>query len=100
VSVPGLIPLWLWLVIDGAAAYRLWRLLAHDTFPPVARARDAVLVRYGDRWPGELLTCPWCLGWWVSVLVVAGTALVPGWWLPAAAALTLSTVVGLMAERV
>ncbi len=93
------VPVWLWVLVDVLAAYRLWRLAAHDTFPPVARVRDAVLNRYDGRWPAELLMCPWCLGQWIAFGVVAASWLLPGWWLPLAAALALSAAVGLLAER-
>lgn len=52
------------------AALRMYRLLALDTFPPLARARDRLVgVRYEQavaefRRPllAEWLTCAWCSG--------------------------------------
>lgn len=45
-----------------------------------------------------LLVCPWCIGFWVSVFVVAARRFLPAWDY-AARALAASAVTGLLAER-
>lgn len=80
-------------LIMALAVYSITRLLGTDSFPPIEKAR----TWFYDRWPhdgystkvrpvrgqwivtgstyyvnigvwqGELLHCPWCLGWWVAL---------------------------------
>jgi hypothetical protein len=67
------------LVILILAAYRLWMLIAKDSITQPWRVR---LLSYDDtggmnRWPNphrrlaEFVHCPWCLGFWLSLGVVA-----------------------------
>jgi len=60
-------------------AYRLWMLIAKDSITQSWRVR---LLGYDDtgarnRWPhprkrlAEFVHCPWCLGFWLSLLVAA-----------------------------
>lgn len=67
------------LVLLAVASYRLWRLLAEDDI--VDRPRRWLLGlgdwKVGQPAPesyreklADLLTCPWCLGFWIAV----------GWW--------------------
>lgn len=67
------------LLILVLGAYRLWMLLAKDTLTQRWRVR---FLGYDDtgarnRWPhphkriAEMVHCPWCLGFWIS-LGVAG----------------------------
>lgn len=66
------------LVVLVLGAYRLWMLLAKDTITQAWRTR---LLGYDDtgarnRWPhphkrlAELVHCPWCLGFWISLACV------------------------------
>lgn len=55
----------IYTILIGAAAYRLWHVIAvDDIFEPV-RAR---LPYEGtvSRWLVDMLYCPWCLGWWIA----------------------------------
>lgn len=63
------------LVILVLGAYRLWMLLAKDAITERFRVR---FLGYDDtgnrnRWPNphktiaEMVHCPWCLGWWISL---------------------------------
>lgn len=82
------------------AAYRLTRFITTDTFPPVARIRIFFEERWGDDgdW-AEMVSCPYCAGFWVSGLVLAATramGLIPlprpivfALWLPLAGAQAL-----------
>lgn len=98
-NLPYGLPWWLWTLLNIGAVYRVTRLIVHDAFPPVARVRDAVLVRYDGRWPAYLITCEWCSSQWVAFIAVAGTAVLPEVWAPLAAALTLSAVTGWISEH-
>ncbi len=54
-------------VILVAAVYRVFRLIAFDTITDGVRAR----LFKGDRLPGLQLfiECPWCAGFWLTLLV-------------------------------
>lgn len=85
-------------------SYRLWRILAADTILDkprdwlTRRARQQVSRGYRQQLD-IFLHCPWCLGWWISLL----------WWLawlawPHAATLVavpfaLSAIVGLIVRN-
>jgi hypothetical protein len=60
------------LLLLALAAARLTHLVTTDTIldrPRLAASRW--------EWSETLLTCPWCIGWWISLLVVAA---VPPLW--------------------
>lgn len=106
-------------VLTAFASFRLTRIVVGDTWYPTERFRDWLKTKKAkneDRqsafepgtplrkryahwtkfWTeiGELFTCPWCFGWWISGLMVlivdiyVGIPLPLLWW-PA-----VSTVVG------
>lgn len=65
------------LLVLILGAYRVWMLIAKDTITQRLRAR---LLGYDDtgkrnRWPNphksiaELVHCPWCAGFWISLAV-------------------------------
>lgn len=89
-------------VLACAAAYRLWRLLAHDDLPPMVRIRDwferVVDARFGASWAAGV-RCAACSGAWCSFGVVG----VVWYWrplpLPALWFGAVSTVVILVAQR-
>lgn len=90
-------------VLTCLAAYRLWRLLGADMLPIVKGPRDRlgdwIAARHGDDWADGFTSCPWCLGFWCSCIVVAlvwaYTSLpLPALWFPA-----VSTVVGLVGSN-
>lgn len=87
-------------VIDALATYRLTRLVQRDTLPPVRRAREHVME--SDEVPEsvkELLDCPWCLSFWVGLLVVWLRRAAPRAWRPVALALAASAVTGLISTQ-
>lgn len=64
-------------LILAAAAYRIWRMLAEDTvfdgprhwlvgLPWGWQEGDAIPQKYRVAL-AEFLTCPWCLGFWISL---------------------------------
>lgn len=81
--------------ILALAIYSITRLIVTDSFPPIEKLRTkffehfphdgfstlkrpirgewvsvgrSYLVNIGT-WQGELVSCPWCAGWWVSLAV-------------------------------
>lgn len=54
------------------AAYRLQRLVTTDDWPPSERFREIVAERFGPEsaWY-DLVTCPWCIGSWITFVTYA-----------------------------
>jgi hypothetical protein len=86
------------------AAFRTYRLAAHDSLPPLERARNwAVGAHFhGARPPtfdrpllADWLACAWCSGAWYSAAWYAAWLLWPRETLYAAAPLALSAAVGI-----
>jgi hypothetical protein len=64
------------IIAVGLTSFRLTRLLARDTFPPLAVQRARIAARWGsDSWQAYLSECQWCAGVYVSA-AVTGAA----WW--------------------
>jgi len=87
------------LLIFGIAAYRLTRVFLYDHM--FDRARSWVWKR---RPPenggiGYLLTCAWCMGFWVSSLLVFAYIIVPVPTTVFALILGLNALVGWIAAR-
>lgn len=92
------------------AAYRIWRLLAEDSILDRPRRR---LLRLGKDWKSDgdpvpsgyregwaiFLTCPWCLGFWLSIGIYLLWVWFPGEVLIASTVLAVSTGVGLIREN-
>lgn len=97
------------VAVNALAAYRLTRLITRDSFPPVARVRDAVVDKLDARQDAKgdptthplatLITCPWCAGFWVAAGVAVAATVAPRWWPAIAYPLAFSGVTGLLAER-
>lgn len=98
------------LMVDAAATFRLARLVASDTFPPVAKLREAFVDRHTkivhddetgghdhvpDSW-AELVECPWCNSWWIALGVVAARRIAPKQWDVVARALAFSATAGVV----
>lgn len=86
------------LVVNVLAAFRLTRLWISDSLPPLPRLRRYLLRRLGTNPLAELVDCPWCAGWWISlgVVLLASTG---SWWSWVAVPLAVSALVGLLAAR-
>lgn len=84
---------WFLFVLVVLAAYRVTRIITSDTI--TRRARERYVP---SRWL-EAITCPWCVGFWVSGAAV-GIVLLFGVSLPLPVAwwFALSAAVGLIAE--
>lgn len=88
-------------VVLGLTSYRLTRLITTDTFPPVQGFRRWVRRRTAraedDGWQYELITCPWCMGAWISGALVLITDLfvsVPYPWLMWGVVATITGFIG------
>lgn len=101
-NVPGI-----WeAVLLSAFAYRLWRLLAEDVILEHPRRW---LVRLDRDWEeglalpdgyrfglAEFINCPWCLGFWLSVLVWLAWLVEPTGTLVVAVPFAISVAVGVI----
>ena len=104
-----MIPGWWQFLLLALAAYRVWRLLAEDEIldGPRARLLGAAGWRpdHGDPPAGfryglsGFITCPWCLGFWITVAAWAAWRLAPGLTVEAAVPFALSATVGIVAGR-
>lgn len=84
------------LIVVTLAAYRTWRLLGRDDWPPIVAARGWLGRRWeGSRW-FDGVDCPWCLGSIIAGAYVAGVAQVTSVPLPGIAALAVACGVGLI----
>lgn len=87
------------LLADALACHRITRLIHEDTV--FDRPRDAAkqwLHDEGHTKVLELAGCPWCISVYVAVGVVAARRLVPRAWAPAARALAVSSVAGIISS--
>lgn len=97
------------LAVNALAAYRLTRLMTRDSLPPLPQVRQHVLDKLDEIQDAkgstashplsELVHCPWCVGFWISVGVVGAATLAPRAWRPMATALAFSAVVANIAVR-
>lgn len=113
---------WVALVL-ALGVYRIVRLVGWDEFPPVARARAWVVgerkvkVGSGNAQMGltngaaddevvfdrplleHFLTCPFCVGFWLSVLAYVAWLEEPRWTLYGLGSFALSGAVGLVSKN-
>jgi uncharacterized protein DUF1360 len=96
-------------VLLALAAFRIWRLIAADTIFDGPRKwiiglgyrwadGDPIPKKYREHW-GIFMECPWCLGFWISVVVWAAWLAVDDWAVGLAVPWALSAVVGLVREN-
>lgn len=86
-----------YVILIGAAAYRLWRLVAEDSITEAPR--EWVLER-SPGWVEEMVACPWCLGSWVAFGLTWLTDATIGVPAPVLVALAAAVVVGWLGSRV
>jgi hypothetical protein len=86
--------------IWALAAARLTRLWTRDSLPPLPAFRQYVATRWGHKAWSELVDCPWCAGFWITLgaCAVASTPAEPvlRW---VAVPLALSMIVSLLAAH-
>lgn len=88
-------------LVLGLAGYRAWRIVALDSI--TERPRMWLLGRDGRvaEWLGDMLLCPWCLGFWITggmTFVVWQWWGLP-WWLAVFMWLAASAVCGMLGSR-
>lgn len=64
-----------WAITIGLAAFRLYRIAGVDTITEPFHGRLNASRHPVGRWFSDLVSCPWCIGWWASVGLSA-----LGWW--------------------
>lgn len=87
------VPSWWAFTLLTLAAYRTWRLLAHDLIHDPLRHR---LVRAESK-QEEFLQCPWCAGFWIALAWWLAWCAWPHGTLVAAVPFALSAIVALIA---
>ena len=112
---------WIGLVL-ALAAFRITRLIGWDDLPPVARARAWVTGasmrsqstsntamrltndESKDTWVykrpllAHMITCPYCMGFWVAAVTYIAWVFVPTQMLYVAAVFALSGAIGIIAR--
>lgn len=95
---------WINLVILALGSYSITRLIVTDSFPLFEKPRKWILERFPaeghasqikpkrgtsrrtsnniyiveeGHWLGELISCPWCSGWWVSLAIWVAFMFIP-----------------------
>lgn len=67
-------------LLIGFAAYRVYRIIGMDQITEPLRApllaRDD---RQPYRWIMDLITCPWCNGWWITGAAALALGHLYGW---------------------
>lgn len=106
-------PEWWLVALSTLAAYRVTRLVTADkiTEPIFERLRWWLENRWVAKHPGAnvsdtgwesklayLLSCPWCLGFWVSGVTTVVVSLVYGLDYPVITWFAMSTAIGLLAR--
>lgn len=65
-----------WTALIGLAAFRLWRLAAVDSITEPFHGRLRASTHPVAQWFDSLVSCPWCLGFWLATALTWGV-----WWL-------------------
>lgn len=95
-------------VVLALAAYRLTRLIGWDTFPLAARARawatgeyrmNAGAIAYRRSGVLHLVECPFCVGWWISLVLYLLWLTAPSVTMYASVPLAISGAVGLVSKN-
>ena len=82
---------WLDLILIALAVYRLTKFVMIDDgpFDLMLKARDWVFDRFDEEhWINKGLSCPWCISFWLSLVVLFLPAVVY-WWLGIAGLVSL-----------
>ncbi len=98
-NAPNVFPAWWAAVIMALAVFRVYRLIAEDDI--FDRPRDWLLDRFKEERLGKLdvlITCPWCLGWWLGLLTWVAWLATPSWTVGLCFPWALSALVALAAK--
>lgn len=102
------------IVTDDFPLFRIPRKWIKDRFPPDdyamevrppsrvkwRRTSNGVYVVEEGHWIGELISCPWCAGWWVSLAVWVSFLFLPTLTLGLLVPFALRALVGGYANRI
>jgi hypothetical protein len=118
---------WFNLFVLTVGSYSITRLLVTDSFPLFERPRQWLFKNYPPEgfasqskpprgvwrktsnniyvvdeghWLGELLSCPWCAGWWVSLAVYIGFVFAPAVTVFILVPFTMRAIVGGYANKI
>lgn len=56
----------IWTLLIGLVAFRLWRLAAMDSITEPIHGRLRASTHPVAQWFDTLVSCPWCLGFWLA----------------------------------
>lgn len=87
---------WVALILT-LGTFRVLRLVAYDTFPPIEKLRQRIVGSV--EWRIELVNCRFCLSFWIGLIVYLCWRWLPTETLYAAAPSALSGAVGLIAKN-
>lgn len=96
---PNVIPEWWAALVMALAVFRVYRLIAEDDI--FDRPRDWALDKLKEERLEKLdalITCPWCLGWWLSLFTWLAWLVTPGWTTGLCFPWALSAAVALIAK--
>lgn len=102
------IPDWYTLVLLAAAAYRVFRLLSEDTILDGPRAWVLGYRGWKEGRPlpdsyrtkaAEFVSCPWCLGFYIALLIYLFWLWQPGWTTTISVPLAISCFVGMLEKH-
>lgn len=88
-------PIWLWLLVNALAVYRITRLITDDLIADGLRSR---VTRLGEPWASGI-ECPWCVSFWIACVVVVVAWTLPQVWAPWAVIFAFSAVAGFLASH-
>lgn len=83
-------------VLLALATFRIWRLIGEDTILDRPRAALTRRMPKGE----EFIRCPWCAGFWISVVIWLLWVWQPHWTLVGCTPLAISAIVGLIAANI
>lgn len=97
------VPNWYELILLSLAAFRTFRLIAADTI--LDGPRERIIQRAAWQLPNgkyrkkldEWVHCPWCMGFWVSLIWWGFYLITPEWSVRLAVPWAISAVVALVA---
>jgi len=113
-----------YFVILALGIYSITRLITTDSFPPIEKLRNWFFDRFPHDgystkvrpprgqwvvvgatyhvnigvWQGELVSCPWCMGWWVSLITCILFVLSPTIVLAALTPFALRVIPGMLSR--
>jgi hypothetical protein len=87
------------LIVLSLAAFRITRLVIEDVI--FESVREKIWKKFPPSTKfGYLLTCYWCLGLWVSVVVFGCYLLAPSITFVVSLVLSISTIIGIISSRI